>query len=1027
MFLALAVSSPLWVGCSDYDDDIANLQSQVDGLKQSVDVSTAEALQALRDAQAALEEDIAELTSGKADAPAVQQLQETVAALQTAISSGDLSQVADLAGQVSGLIEQVNEIDGTLGETQNQLQSQKSELEGKIESLRQELAEAEEELKQAIAGKEDAGAIDGLQTTVNDLSDDLKEATDSVVSVSNRLVEVEKWLENNGEELAKLTANVTKINNLVNTISEEAATTISDAAILAELKTLPATVESLETLQTQIGNATAVGSILYRLSEIETWKDDIVIELLGGTGYDSFASICQKIDALEQTLNGSGTEEDPEANPGIQAQMDEIRAEMAKFDMIQSVVYLPNLSSTEAGGYLLKSSVLKVYDEKVQGDDKYVEVAQGIETNEIRFRVSPASKAADFGGENPKYELSFDGEKLTRSSFNAVEIVGEPSVDEATGIITYKVKTNIGETNGANDVWAVCAVIKAVTPEEGEAVDNTNLTTTYFTATKVTDKVKTIKVVSDNGGVTSMPYMSSTGEMSTLNYGAGLKVEGYAEGDTEKPIVEDMVAEYGLPTISYDLSTLTDQDNTNDSWFDIDENGVLSIPNASNAMIDREVTVTPVAKFSSTFEIVADPFATVKVSRREVVYPVEGTKTITWNQTNQYIALSGDEMDEIINITELSRGDYNNLVADDAPTGIAFSLATGKNIKELDANADVANDNTLYIVIPAKANINKGGTLKITLRESTASTKTDSYTIMVDYSAMQYPVTTIEKNPQRWTESGTLEFRPQIQWAEGTENAGDGRVVESMDKEFNMEDLFANYTGLVEDAGKKGYDVVIEPSIDGKIIDATGTAGVKRVGNKLVYDPASYTGKNVACKIYLNYNGHKVDESTLNISVRALSGTWTSPTETVKAVDDLNKTYNIAQGAKWTDVNGFTMWENGTMVGIGYDDEKKEWRSNFAEDPFTNDVYGMEAPRFTVVDANGTSIDDKYVEVDKNGVVSFTEDARQAEFAQAYTVTIRVIATSPWGTVSGMEPVPGEDHATEYYQDLTFTINQGAK
>ena len=145
MFLALAVSSPLWVGCSDYDDDIANLQSQVDGLKQSVDVSTAEALQALRDAQAALEEDIAELTSGKADAPAVQQLQETVAALQTAISSGDLSQVADLAGQVSGLIEQVNEIDGTLGETQNQLQSQKSELEGKIESLRQELAEAEEE------------------------------------------------------------------------------------------------------------------------------------------------------------------------------------------------------------------------------------------------------------------------------------------------------------------------------------------------------------------------------------------------------------------------------------------------------------------------------------------------------------------------------------------------------------------------------------------------------------------------------------------------------------------------------------------------------------------------------------------------------------------------------------------------------------------------------------------------------------------------------------------------------------------
>ena len=42
MFCALIASSPVWVGCSDYDDDIANLQSQVDALKQTVDVSTAE-------------------------------------------------------------------------------------------------------------------------------------------------------------------------------------------------------------------------------------------------------------------------------------------------------------------------------------------------------------------------------------------------------------------------------------------------------------------------------------------------------------------------------------------------------------------------------------------------------------------------------------------------------------------------------------------------------------------------------------------------------------------------------------------------------------------------------------------------------------------------------------------------------------------------------------------------------------------------------------------------------------------------
>ena len=832
---------------------------------------------------------------------------------------------------------------------------------------------------------------------------------------------MEKWLENNGEELAKLTANVTKINNLVNTISEEAATTISDAAILAELKTLPATVESLETLQSQIGNATAVGSILYRLAEIETWKDDIVGELLGGTGYDSFASICQKIDALEQTLNGSGTEEDPEANPGIQAQMDEIRAEMAKFDMIQSVVYLPNLSSTEEGGYLLKSSVLKVYNENAQGNDKYVEVAQGIETNEIRFRVSPASKAADFVGENPKYELTFDGEKLKKSGFNAVKIVEATSVDEATGIITYRVKTNMGDED--NETWAVCAVIKAVTPQEGEAVDNTNLTTTYFTATKVTDKVRSIKVVSDNGTVASMPYENPDGTRSSLDYTKGLKVIGYSDAEAKEEEVDDMQAQYGVPTvIDYNLSSTSGVDAAK-KWFEVN-NGILTIKEdqVSNAMIDRDVTVTPSVMLGSVKMTSVESFAKVTITRRVVEHVVTGTKIYTWNQDVKYYALSEDEMDAIIKKTDLSRGDFNELVADygvnvPALDGTDFTLATGKDLKA--QGADVKDDNTLYIVVPAEYNIKEGGHLEITLREKVqggeeSTTKTDSYVIKVDYGVMQYPVTTIQKNPQRWTEDGeTIEFRPQINFAPNTEN-----IVQSMDKTFDAKDLFADYKALMEDANKYGFDLMVVPTLK---------AGVTEGAEALTYeyDPDSYKGENISFKIYLAYGDVKVAETSCTISVRELSGTWTGPTETTKAVDDLSKTYNIAEGAKWTDVNGYTMWENGKTVETGQDKDGN-WLSNFKDDdPFT--VYGMEKPTFAVVDADGNVISDKYVVVSNEGVVSFTPEARQIQFAQAYTVTIRVIATSPWGTVSGMEQVPGEDHATEYYQDLTFTINQGAK
>ena len=173
-------------------------------------------------------------------------------------------------------------------------------------------------------------------------------------------------------------------------------------------------------------------------------------------------------------------------------------------------------------------------------------------------------------------------------------------VDAESGIIEYSVETEIGE----NEIWAVCAVIKAVDPQpaEGEestgsAKDNTDLTTTYFKATRVTDKVKTIEITNDNSSATSLPYMNPDGSNSMLDYSKNRKVVGKAEDGSV--IVEDMVGEYGVPTtISYELSTLTNDDKSDDNWFKI-ENGQLTLPNASNAMIGRKVTVTPVADFGS--------------------------------------------------------------------------------------------------------------------------------------------------------------------------------------------------------------------------------------------------------------------------------------------------------------------------------------------------------------------------------------------------------------------------------------------
>lgn len=1004
MFCALIASTPVWVGCSDYDDDIANLQSQVDALKQTVDVSTAEALKALQEAQAALQEDINALTAGKADAQAVKDLQETVAALQTAITENDITKIGELSSQVSELVAQVNGIEGDLDKTQSDLEKQKTELESKVNSLRTDL-------EKAIADKAD-------QATVDSIKSELDTAVTNLTDVENRLVEVEKWIKNNGQELAKLTANVSQINNLIAKISEEAATTISDPAILAAIKALPTTVSSLTTLQQQIGKETEAGSILYRLAALEEWKNTIVTELLTGTGYSSFADICQDIKELQEALTGSGSETpgvDP-SDPGLVEQFNALKAEMAKFDMIQSVVYIPNLTSTEEGGYLLKSSVLKVYNEKLTTADKYETVAQGIASNKIQFRVSPASKANDFIGENAKYTLTFDGSLISKKSFSKVKTAGAPVlVDSESGIIEYSVETEIGE----NEIWAVCAVIKAVDPQpaEGEestgsAKDNTDLTTTYFKATRVTDKVKTIEITNDNSSATSLPYMNPDGSNSMLDYSKNRKVVGKAEDGSV--IVEDMVGEYGVPTtISYELSTLTNDDKSDDNWFKID-NGQLTLPNASNAMIGRKVTVTPVADFGS-FQLKAPAYKEVTVARRVVEHSVKETKELTWNKDIQFIALSSDEMDEIIKATELSRSDFMELIDENEPADLAkLCLMTGKDILEkMPAATDkVANDNTLYIVVPARMNTGEAKKLDITLKEQNSSTtQTDSYIIHVNVSKMQYPVTVIEKNPTRWTEDGqTIEYRPQIEWADGTTDK-----VESVGNTFNAEDLFADYAALSQQAADLGFTLVI------KAKGLTNTDGVSynSATRALTYDKTQYNGKVVEFEIYLDYNGTKIGATNCKISVQALSGTWTNPTQMAMSVTDLSKTYDVAEGAKWVDVAGRTIWENGAKVKTGQDD-KGNWLSDFSKDPFSTAVYGMTAPSFHVIDPKtGAAIADQYVNVDSStGEVSFTDDAKQASFATAYTVTIRISADSPWGAITNMP----DDHV-----DMTFTIAQGAK
>lgn len=1020
MFLALAVSSPVWVGCADYDDDIANLQSQVDGLKQSVEVSTAEAISALQSAQNELQADIEDLTTSTGVTSSdVETLKSQIEAMQAALDANDINEAGQLAAEVQDLISKINEeVSPELEQLQKDLETQKTDLEGQINDLNQKLTELEGDLQNA-ATEED---ITALQGQINEINTKLGDINDDYVDVSNRLDDVEDWVDTNGTELAKLTSKVSQIESLLTYLDAEKQANIDKITapeVLADIMALETMNTDITNLQLQIGNATTEGTILYQLAELKDWKNNLMTELFKDTEYTSILEIANDIEELQDALLGSTEGEEPTA--GIQEQLDAIKIQMAKFDMVQSVVYLPNSEN----GFKLNTKVLRV---KNNGDFKVV--AQSANTNTIQFRVSPASKAQDFIGDNAKYRLSFDGQKISKA-FSAVEAVGPAElVNKEAGIIEYKVKTSIED----NTSYAVCAVIKGVDSKDDENntvnADATNLTTTYFVATKTNVDVEKVEIQGLEKFINSadpykLPYLDGNGNATSVDFAGKIKVVGKGKktdgSTTLETVVADMVAEYGMPTLEYSLSTSTDGDPSNDKWFEIN-NGVLTIPNADNTSIGHKVKVAITPNFGA-FKTAATN-AYVEVIRRNVDYTVAGTKAMAWSKDAKYIPLGEAEMENIVRATNLSTGDFHEkLEADGTPDFTTVVLATGKQILANNSTAtdingeNVAKNNTLYIAVPAAYYSETGADLEIELGTpddgGSVGTDTDIYTIYAKVDATTFPVTKIEKNTVRWSADNTSDFIPQI-----NDTNNDGKI-DKVGYIYDASDLIANYATLIGGEDANGYELVIEPA---EAVEGVDPVDDERDKFEFTSD---YAGDKLTLNVYLKYNTtagvKKVAEASCAIDVTAMSGEFRPNADADYKIEikKLSQTYNVAEGAAWVDVQGRTIWEAGKMAPIGPAEG-----AQFASNPF--ELYRLEAPTYSIEKATTASGTDvlasakEWIELSKlsqEGILSFTQKGLQSSYAEEVTITVRISAGSKWGHISGLTPGDSKD-----YTDVTVVI-----
>ena len=1018
MFLALAVSSPVWVGCADYDDDIANLQSQVDGLKQSVEVSTAEAISALQSAQGDLQKELDDLKALNTDGEA-NELVTAVKDLQAALANNnitDAGELAALSGKVQDLVNLLNEnVPQGLSDLEKKVDEQKAALEKQIEDETAALEAKDAELQKLIDEKATSEDINGLQEEIDSLKQELREHNEAYTEFMNgEFAKVKNWVDNNGTKLAKLTSKVAEIESLLTYLDEAKQNninSITEPDVLAHILALGDLNTDVDKLQKQIGNAETANTILYRLKELETWKSTLLTNLFNGSGYKNLVDMATDIKELQKALLGSAEGEEPTA--GLEAQFDALKLEMAKLDMIQSVVYIPNWDDTnnEVSQYLLETAELKVWN-----GTAYSVIKQSVVNNTISFRVSPASKAADFEGEHPKYVLSLDGTKIgiKKAEVGTVKLT---KADATTGIITYEVNTNIGD----NEVYGVCAVIKSVDSQdsEGNAVsaDKTELTTTYFTVTKTTDNVKTVKV-SSTSETAEVPY-----DKATINYAEGIKIVGIGE-DGIAVEVADMVEKYGAFDVTYAFADNADYNKDN---FNL-SGGTLTLKNPTNAMIDEKIQVVASVKFAENLVLEStEAFDEVTITRRKVEYTVPTPRDLTWKKEAQYIPLTQAEMQAIVGETELQNTTFDELVTDNnittsAPTTI--TLITANEAKAINGGTcpaavqEVLDDltgknpveaNHLFLYVPAYAFADASGEETITLKESGttgSTTQTDSYVFTVKYNASKYPVTKIEKNTVRWSADNTSDFIPQIK---DTDN--DGKIDE-VGYIYDASDLIANYATLKDGEKTYGYKLVIEPAEA-----VTGVQPVTGTDDEFEFT-SDYAGDKLTLNVYLKYNTtagvKKVAEVSCAIDVTAMSGTFrpNADADYKIEIEKLSQTYNVAEGAAWVDVQGRTIWEAGKKAPEG---------AQFASDPF--ELYRLEVPTYSIEKATTASGKDvlasvrQWIEIDEEGILSFTPLGLQSSYAEEVTITVRISAGSKWGHIPELTPGDPKD-----YTDVTVVI-----
>ena len=1011
----------------DQKADASQIQAEADRLQGLIDAANEAAAGANEELSQKLEQQISDLEkkqeeaqqklndalNGKVDPATLQAeaarleglIDEAKKIAEGAVTSAQLDEkISAVEGEIESLESKLNSAATSEG-VASQIEAAKQELQLLIDAkadpatIDEKIAAYNETLQATLDGKASAtlvaglrGEVTNLTGSVKDLQNELKRIDDLETSLGTALsdlssvksdlsdlksrIEALEGADLNLSEYAEFSALVDRVQAVEDKWGKLSSTDIeNNKSAIEDIN------DKLDAFFADKADATAK-DIYDKLKALEEWKADVVDEIASissKANQSDLQTALDDIDDLKTQLGliasqdpddpeQGGDTEEPTANfynkEEIDKKFNAVEERMVSLlgNFIQSFVYIPNFTNGDQLGGLSFQTLT------VRGVNNGLPVAQRT-GQQIKFRVAPAA-AATMDNINKNYDLAFDGEQV-RSLPNgfSTELV---DADPTTGIVTF----NVTSGTLVDQMWALCATLKAKAPAEGEAKTNfTDITSDYFTVTYLSQTIDAIRTTCTNSGATEVAYIENDTKQATeIDYTAGRKYVGYLNGSE---VVADLGAAFGdIFETSYAIAPAPASANPN-SFKLVD--GKLSAAVASSEYIGHSAQVVATTKLKGySWSGTQTSYSTVSIADISYINDLTLTADFTnaanasvWTPGARTFTISANKQAEIINRTAMDRDEF---------FGSGWTSTNYTN-GGLTATIDVVND---QIVVTYPAGMVISGTdaqrtlkLTVNLPGTSGRTRTSVINVVLPATATYPEVQSFTQDMNLWETATMARFYPSY-------NRVNGRI-NSISWEMSLEGLFDDYTGTAGEIRGDGGSVTwsaLQPR--GARFDAT-THKLKLNND---YDVHRVNDNKLGFSVTIHY-GVKTFPQSFDLAIQDISGTWTKGATSVE-LKDRNEVLDLAKGYKWADKDGNVIWANGAVASFGTKDDAYE------RNPFT--VLGLTTPVFTLDDSEGY---DKYATVTSDGKLSLTQTGKDWLAGKNVVLKVKINVQSRFGTVQG--------------------------